>query len=335
MRKKDLIAVAESVPTSQADQLLDDLTIEEVQELAGYEVYQPTWLPENFSFQKALYDNETNMVTLMYYRRNNVANAFGLKQVPVSSSGPCEICGFVGGNAHIQEVSVNDNYGEYVEGVWQLVEEDGVWTDEAEWINTQYMKQMQWQEDGMAYELMYMGMPGYMMKSDMIAVAESVLNIVSEVDSVINGLSIGEVEAMTGVDVYEPTWLPEGYAFSEATFAEDTGIVTLMYLHHGNVNNAVSLRQEPATSEPCDICRLVGTSALVENVSISGNDGEYVEGVWTAEDGVIEWKSDSYHSMSKHVMWQADEMMFELNYTGTYLTMNTLIEIAESIEKVP
>jgi hypothetical protein len=70
-------------------------------------------------------------------------------------------------------------------------------------------------------------------------------------------------------------------------------------------------------------------------VSISGNDGEYVEGVWTAEDGVIDWKSDSYHSMSKHVMWQADEMMFELNYTGTYLTMNTLIEIAESIEKVP
>jgi hypothetical protein len=162
-------------PTTEPDdQIIDDLTLEEVQKWVDFQIYQPSWLPKGFAFEKALYDQEKDIVTLMYYRSGSIDNAFGLRQEPISSSEICDICFAVGANAHIKEVSVNGAYGEYVVGVWQLVEEDGSWTDEAEWINHPWMQTMIWQENGMAFEIRYMGDPGYLSKANMISIAESI-----------------------------------------------------------------------------------------------------------------------------------------------------------------
>ena len=160
-----------SEPSEQMPQVMEDLTFDEVQALVNFEISQPTWLPENFSFLNAAYYGEGNVVTLRYDFGGNI---FALRQEPISPTEACDLCFTVGPGADIEEVSINGDHGEYVVGVWQLVEEDGVWVDEKEWINDPYQQMLIWQVDGMAYQIVYTGFPSYMVKADLVAVAESV-----------------------------------------------------------------------------------------------------------------------------------------------------------------
>ena len=79
----------------------------------------------------------------------------------------CELCGKVGADTAIQEVSIAGVYGEYVEGVWKLTDQGPVWEADP------YLKRMRWQGKGMAFELMYMGPSDTLSKEDMISIAES------------------------------------------------------------------------------------------------------------------------------------------------------------------
>jgi hypothetical protein len=255
---------------------------------------------------------------------------FDLWQEPISSDESCDLCFTVGESADIEEVSINGVYGEYVEGVWQLQGEKGYGL----WINDRYRKMLVWQADGMAYLIDYTGFPHYMRKDAMIAVAESIPT--SQDDSLLDDLTLEEVEALADFDIYQPAQLPEGYSFTKALYDRDTGVVTLMYYYYDQVSPAIGLKIESTSpSEACDICRVVGSSARVQKVSINGAYGEYVEGVWTGEDGEAVWKSYSYYTTLKHLIWQTDEMIFELNYMGSFLNKMDLIEIAESVKIVP
>lgn len=322
-------AAGEAEPTpAYASQVPDGMTIEEVQALAGFVPFQPFWMPEGFEFAEAFYDEETKTVTLMYYRFGDIATAFSLKQEPFAYLSDCDICSSVGTSADIEKVSVNGTYGEYVEGVWAGEEGDSVWK------NDPYMKRMIWQLNGMAFELAYNGFPAYMLKEDMIGIAEGVGTLQS--DTTQDNLTLEEVQTISGIQIYQPAQLPDGYEFTKALYNQENNVVTLMYYYGGNVNNAIGLKLEPI-SDPgtCYLCRLVGSSARVQKVSINGVDGEYVEGVWTLEDGEVIWKSFSYYTMMKHLIWQTDEMVFELNYMGNTLIKMDLIEIAERVEMVP
>lgn len=62
------ILVGDDSTLDEEDRIIRDLTLEEVQALVDYKIYQPSWLPEDFSFTKASYDRENNIVTLQYYR---------------------------------------------------------------------------------------------------------------------------------------------------------------------------------------------------------------------------------------------------------------------------
>ena len=56
-----------------------------------------------------------------------------------------------------------------------------------------------------------------------------------------------------------------------------------------------------------------------------------MEGVWTLRDGEAVWKSYSDNLIMKHLIWQTDEMIFEVSYMGNHLTKMDLIAIAESV----
>ena len=159
-----------SEPTEQVSQILDNLTFDEVQALVDYEIVQPTWLPDKYEFGRALYDQERNIVNLMYYYGGNPHAAVGLRLEPVSDSGACSLCQIVGSSGHVEEVSINGVYGEYVVGAWIL--EDG----EAIWKNFSYYRQMKhltWQADGMTYNLTSYENT-HLLKQDLVAVAESI-----------------------------------------------------------------------------------------------------------------------------------------------------------------
>lgn len=80
----------------------------------------------------------------------------------------CELCGKVGADAAIEKVSIAGNEGEYAEGVWKLTDQGPVWEADP------YLKTMRWQENGMAFELLYMGPPETLTKDDLIAIAASI-----------------------------------------------------------------------------------------------------------------------------------------------------------------
>jgi len=138
---------AEPTPTQEYT-LNNRMSMDEVQIAAGFIPYQPTWLPEGYAFAGALFDEETKVVTLIYEYLENGNNSFILRQGSYASLVEYDISFIVGSSADIQEVWVNGEYGEYVEGTWAGDVEDTVWE------NDTYRKRMIWKEGGRAFEIM-------------------------------------------------------------------------------------------------------------------------------------------------------------------------------------
>lgn len=139
--------------------------IEDVQRKAGFDILIPAWIPESFEFAGASIDQEQKIVRIFY--RTFMTNGLGIRQERIPSTDTCELCAEVGAGAAVEEVSIDGNYGEYVVGVWKLTDDGPVWEPDP------YLQTMRWQEDGMAFEMLYMGDPEMLSMEDMVAIAES------------------------------------------------------------------------------------------------------------------------------------------------------------------
>ncbi|MBN1428476.1 MAG: hypothetical protein JXB07_08825 [Anaerolineae bacterium] len=151
-------------------------------------------------------------------------------------------------------------------------------------------------------------------------------------------LSISEVEQQAGFDVLEPAWLPEGLAFTGALYEAESHMVRVSYSLQDFGTNGVNLTEEPIPegSEECELCgQVVGASALIETVPIGDVMGQYVPGVWQADDaGQWNWVSDPY---LQTLRWQVHGMAFELlaMAPSDIVTKADLIAMAESIPVPP
>ena len=143
--------------------------------------------------------------------------------------------------------------------------------------------------------------------------------------------TVSEVEAAVDFEVLEPTWLPEELSFSGANFDPENKIAYLLYDYRQGEGNGLVLKQEPfQTTEDCELCYTVGTSANVEIIQIGDVSGEYVEGVWKLNGTEAVWESDPY---LKRMLWQANGMAYELLFTGPFdsVTKADMIAIAASL----
>ena len=96
------------------------MSIDKVQQQAGFDVYVPSWIPDSLEFSGSSFDKETKTVRIFY--RFFDTNALVFRQEPIHLIDPCGLCGKVGADAAIQEVPIGAIFGEYVEGVWKLTE---------------------------------------------------------------------------------------------------------------------------------------------------------------------------------------------------------------------
>jgi hypothetical protein len=155
------------------------LQIKEAEALAGFDVLEPTWMPEILSLFGAAFESEQwqrkqNTVRIFYYFSSDKygpgleSNGIVLTQQPIQSREDCDVCDFVGADANVEEVQIGATTGEYVVGVWQA-DSSGNWI----WIHEPYLQTLRWQANGMALELLYMGIPEEVTKTDLIAIAES------------------------------------------------------------------------------------------------------------------------------------------------------------------
>jgi hypothetical protein len=95
-------------------------------------------------------------------------NGLVLREERFQTSDDCSLCGLVGASEKIEPVMIGNNSGEYIIGVWKLTDNGPVWEPDP------YLQTLRWQAEGMAFELLYMGIPDEVSKADMIAIAASI-----------------------------------------------------------------------------------------------------------------------------------------------------------------
>lgn len=140
-------------------------TVAEVEQQAGFDILEPTWLPDILSFKGASLDAERNIARLFYVYVET--NGLVLHEEPIQITGDCNLCSVVGASAAIEKIMIGNSPGEYVQGVWKLTDSGPVWESDP------FLQTLRWQANGMAFELLYMGPPESITKADLVAFAES------------------------------------------------------------------------------------------------------------------------------------------------------------------
>jgi hypothetical protein len=133
---------------------------------AGFMVLVPTFLPKVLSFEGGSYEPDHNIVRI-FYSYEDTTNGLVIREERFQTSDDCELCGTVGASADIEILQIGDVAGEYVEGVWNLTDNGPIW------VSDPYLKTLRWQKNGIAFELLYMGPPEEVTKSDLVAIADS------------------------------------------------------------------------------------------------------------------------------------------------------------------
>lgn len=140
-------------------------SINEVEKQAGFDVLEPTYIPEILSFSGASIETEHHIVRIFYLY--DKTNGLVLREESYERTEDCVLCGKVGASASVKTVQIGNATGEYVEGVWKLTDNGQIWDPDP------YLKTLRWQVNAMAFELQYMGPADTLTQADMVAIAKS------------------------------------------------------------------------------------------------------------------------------------------------------------------
>jgi hypothetical protein len=140
-----MIALAESVTTNPFPLVVKDAEVQ-----AGFDVLEPSRLPAGMTFLGSSFDPVSKLVSLSF-GYSETDRRILIKQQPVNFTDTCDLCGVVGASASVESVQIGDAAGEYARGVWELTENGPVWRDDP------YLTTIRWQRDGMAFELISLG----------------------------------------------------------------------------------------------------------------------------------------------------------------------------------
>jgi hypothetical protein len=151
------------------------LTIAEAESAAGFDILEPAWLPESLSFDGAVFESsqwgersQDTVRTFYSFGPRLASNGIVLRQGPIKSIEACDICDLVGNSAQVESVQIGNTTGEYAVGVWKA-DDAGNWI----WSDDPWLQTLRWQEDDIAFELLYMGPPEEITKADLIGIAGS------------------------------------------------------------------------------------------------------------------------------------------------------------------
>ncbi len=163
-------------------------------------------------------------------------------------------------------------------------------------------------------------------------------------------LTIAKAEELAGFDLREPALLPQVVSFIGAAYQPEYNLVSIFYLYDQSMmpnDNGLEMNQQPASiGMDCALCgfligdlaaiqaaydgKVVGTNAVIETVQIGSVTGQYVQGVWAADedDTGMRWHGEFE---VRRLRWQADGMAFELIFWGSQISKEELVTIAESM----
>ncbi len=296
---------------------VENLSIAEAEQLAGFDVLEPNWLPDSLIFVSATFWPEQHIVQIIYdYYINDPggSNKVVLDEQPIPENSEdcidywiaCSM--LVGASATIEEVQIGDIPGEYVgSGVWQAIGNTGQWG----WDTTPPIQKLRWRANGVALALSTINVG--VSKQDLIAMAES-LSPASQATAE----KIAAVEAQVGYTPKSLTSLPTGYVFSRAEVNQPTNSVCLVYEYTGNDGPGPELRlaQGPSASVPGLAANPDAFETRRTPATVGGASEAYVlsgmqrDGEWACVP------SQSGSSPALLLTWQADGQQFDLYAMG-------------------
>jgi len=163
------------------------LSVAEARQQAGFDVLEPSKLPDVLSLAGAAYDPEQHIVRTFYIEPPldpRVTFGVRLSQQPIQDPSACNLCSLVRGDygdvltqknslvvspdAVIEEVQISGVTGQYFVGQW----------NGPAWVPYSSVETLRWQANGMAFELKYFGFMDAsgtvpISKADLVAIAES------------------------------------------------------------------------------------------------------------------------------------------------------------------
>ena len=172
-----------------------DLTIEQVGEVAEYDILTPTTLPDGYEYvggqngqvtpfagltysdgdgNLRIFQIPSDMATENTYSGISVDSINGEVSIDYES-----IFGLIGASAQVDPVTVGGAEGEYVRGAWE-VDAEGMTLEEMQennvsvrptWNPNANTQSLLWEQDGMRFQIVAEG--GDLTVDDLIAVAES------------------------------------------------------------------------------------------------------------------------------------------------------------------
>jgi hypothetical protein len=317
-----------------------DMSVEEVEQAAGFDVLVPANVTSLFKFRGASYVPDENITNLFYDLVGRNTNGFSLSQEPITNEDDCDLCSDIGPAAYVYPVKVGDADGEYVVGNWKV--EDG----NQIWVNNPWFVTMRWQTGDTVYQISSFSPPMTMTRSNMVNIAESMTSsndplawfsvtpTATPQDAVKTPdpakienatMSLDEVKAAAGFDILIPSYLA-GQEFSAANYDEETKIVYLFY------GEELLIRQEPFTSMvDCQLCIETRYGASVKQALVGDIEAEYLYGLWPFVDAN---NQPFAIPQPKQLRWQENNTFFDIIYDHdpSELELDDLIAIAESLQ---
>ena len=301
-----------------------EMILFQVERSSGYDMLEPAYLPDGFELTGASFDWETGIVHLAYDLDDE--NSLTINQEPISEAVSCDLCTEFDSDTSVSAVQIGDLEGEYVKGGWK---EDG---GNRYWTSDLGIQTLRWQSDDMAFDLQFQGDPDQISQSDLVKIAENLVNRIPDPASQeVATLSVEEVEQAAGFDVLVPSKVPSIFRFSGGSYLPEENMTLLFYDLVGHHTHGLRIAQEPITeTDDCDLCSEIGPAANIQSVQIGDTPGELVNGVWIFEDGYKKWKNDPW---MVRLRWQSNDTVMEIMFFGPPMTMtkSNMVHLAESM----
>lgn len=140
-------------------------TVPEIEEQLGFDVLEPGWLPDLVGYTSGASADLERGIAYQFYAIAITSNGLTISQhsADLDVDQP-----EIGASTNVSVVDINGHTGEYVRGTWMS-------NNRGEWVYRPdpYLQRLRWEQDGMIFQLSFFGPMNYMMKDDLIAVAES------------------------------------------------------------------------------------------------------------------------------------------------------------------
>lgn len=309
------------------------LSIEEAEKLAEFQVVVPASLPDGYFLSDVIYNKQSQGVSQIYkFSPYQAGEMFIFTQQKAFPSDPP-----IGQNAEVEQIQIGNIMVESVIGSWFAPAD----TNEETWLSEAPVHTFRWQKDGFYFSLEFWindtFSPAYLpedTRQEMLEIFIGTRSVLSDKLNLNNLKSIEEAKDVSGMQLLEPAYLPEGWVFSRAVYEPENQRVVLIYLPQGNSQGlktngpSLVIFETPITPQQIPVSYDGYPPDALENITSEQFNGTFVQGA------LVDEVYDPEFGLS--VQGQTDSLNITINFYNSAddsfrLDKEQLIAIAKSM----